>query len=150
MMLEKLWLLGIYLFLAGPPNTTHIMQIQDMLFGPFKSIFSDNISTLFGYQLNKSGGQQGTLTRNDFGVLMYGGRRREDEQDAHLLRNAIGEAFAVDKIKHAWADKLGVFPRFARAALKSKQVRHELVQTADGEADAEAARPRISLFERAL
>jgi hypothetical protein len=44
-MLVKLRLMRILLFPAGPPNTTHLLQVMDQLFGYFKTIFFQNFET---------------------------------------------------------------------------------------------------------
>ena len=52
-----------------------------------------------------------------------------------VLCNAIEEAFANSRVKHWWANKLGVYPRFNQAALKDPKFCHERVVDATGAAD---------------
>jgi hypothetical protein len=126
-MLNKRRHLGIYLFPSGPPNTTHVLQIMDMLFGKFKTIYFNNLEILWQWRQNTLG-QAKTITRNDIALLCYGSAmRRETNPTFPLLANAVEEAFAIDLIKDKWLNKLGIFPKFTRAALKSKAIRHEVV-----------------------
>ena len=136
-MYQKLRMLGVYLFPSGPPNTTHILQIMDMLFGYFKTIYFTNLEKLWEYRQNIKG--PSTLTRNDIGVLTYGSARRcLTDPSFPELRNAAEEAFSIDRTQHAWANKLGVYPKFTREALNDKKIRHELVVNAEGKANTDA------------
>ena len=136
-MLEALRLLGILLFPSGPPNTTHILQVQDMLYGMLKTVFFSNLENLYEFRLNSTEGQRATITKNDIGVLLYGGKKAS-EDGAPILRNAVAEAFSVERIQHAWGGKLGVYPKFNRAALSSKKIQHELIESEDGRPDDDA------------
>jgi hypothetical protein len=122
-MLERLRLLGIHLFSSGPPNTTHFMQIEDMLFGGLKTGFVRNLDALFEWRLTEYG-PQASIGKNDIGILAYGGRKR-CEPEAPELKNAIASAFSRECIQRAWGEKLGVFPIFNRAVLTNKKIRHE-------------------------
>jgi hypothetical protein len=65
--------------------------------------------------------------------------------DGELLDDAFAKAFTEDKIRSVWGEKIGVLP-FTRKALGSKKIRHENVQTEDGEADT-AADPRADYIK---
>ena len=121
-MLAALRTRGIYLFPSGPPSTTHILQIMDMLFGEFKRVYSSNIETLYEYRLSHPTSSTIT-TKNDIGVLVFGSqhsRKRNEDPSFPLLQNAAEAAFNGSRIHHCWSNKLGVFPMFTRAALKNK------------------------------
>ena len=133
-MLNTLRMLGIYLFPSGPPNTTHILQILDMLFGLFKSIYYENLEITWEYRQNDHS-VPSTITKNDIGLLMYGSKtQRINNPNLPLLRNAVHEAFSHERIQHAWT-KLGVYPEFTRAALQDPKVRHEVVVDSSGTAN---------------
>ena len=109
-MLSTLRMHGFYIFPSGPPNTTHILQILDMLFGAFKTIYFENLEKLWEYRQNlRDDETPATLNRNDIALLCYGSEsRREKDPTFPLLWNAVEEAFAVDKVQHAWSEKLGI------------------------------------------
>ena len=139
-MLHQLRMMGIYLFPSGPPNTTHILQVLDMLFGPFKTAYFDNLESLWEYRQNNPD-IPSTITRNDVGLLVYGSAhsiKRHQDPNFPLLQNAVEEAFATEKVQHCWACKLGVYPHFTRVALQSKHIRHEIIVDEAGNADISA------------
>jgi hypothetical protein len=131
-MLASLRLSGLLLFPSGPPNTTHVLQIMDMLFGLFKTIYFENLETLWLERLADQN-VNSTVTRNDLGLLMFGGPAGS-RPESPMLQNAVEIAFSEKRIGDAWENKLGVVP-FTRAALNDKKVRHEIVLNEDGEAD---------------
>jgi hypothetical protein len=131
-MLASLRLSGLLLFPSGPPNTTHVLQIMDMLFGLFKTIYFDNLEALWLERLTDHN-VNSTVSRNDLGLLMYGGPAGS-RPESPMLQNAVEIAFSEKRIGNAWETKLGVVP-FTRAALNDKKVRHEIVLNEDGEAD---------------
>jgi hypothetical protein len=134
-MLAELRLDGILLFPAGPPNTTHLLQIMDLLFGLFKTVFFTNLEVLWQERLSDPKVKD-TITRNDIGLLCFGGKAGSRDLSPEL-ENAIEIAFAQEKITNCWSKKLGVYPIFNRAALQSKTLRHELIVDAEGQADNE-------------
>jgi hypothetical protein len=131
-MLASLRLSGLLLFPSGPPNTTHVLQIMDMLFGLFKTVYFENLETLWLERLADQN-VKSTVTRNDLGLLMFGGPAGS-RPESPMLQNAVEIAFSEKRIGDAWENKLGVVP-FTRAALNDKKVRHEIVLNEDGEAD---------------
>jgi hypothetical protein len=131
-MLASLRLSGLLLFPSGPPNTTHVLQIMDMLFGLFKTHYFENLETLWLERLADLT-VNSTVTRNDLGLLMFGGPSGP-RPESPMLENAIEIAFSADRIGDAWKNKLGVVP-FTRAALSDKKIRHEIVLNVDGEPD---------------
>jgi hypothetical protein len=131
-MLSSLRLSGLLLFPSGPPNTTHVLQIMDMLFGLFKTIYFGNLETLWLERLADPN-VSSTVTRNDLGLLMFGGPSGS-RPESPMLQNAVEIAFSEKRIGDAWENKLGVVP-FTRAALNDKKVRHEIVLNEDGKAD---------------
>jgi hypothetical protein len=90
-MLVKLRLMGILLFPAGPPNTTHLLQVMDQLFGYFKTIFFQNFETLWNYRLGlpATHAKHEKITRNDIGMLVFGA----ELPDGELLHDAFAKAF---------------------------------------------------------
>ena len=111
-----------------------------MLFGTFKTTFFDNLETLWEYRQNNVN-VHSTITRMDIGVLVYGSKhsiKRREDAEFPLLRNSIQEAFDPDKIRNCWSKRLGLYPKFTRAALNNKDVRHEVVVDSNGDADDEA------------
>jgi hypothetical protein len=142
-MLASLRLSGLLLFPSGPPNTTHVLQIMDMLFGLFKTVYFENLETLWLERLADRD-VNSTVTRNDLGLLMFGGPAGS-RPESPMLQNAVELAFSEKRIGDAWENKLGVVP-FTRAALADKKVRHEIVLNEDGEAD-ETIDPQSAYLE---
>jgi hypothetical protein len=142
-MLSSLRLSGLLLFPSGPPNTTHVLQIMDMLFGLFKTIYFQNLETLWFERLDDPN-VNSTVTRNDLGLLMFGGPAGS-RPESPMLQNAVEIAFSEKRIGDAWENKLGVVP-FTRAALNDKKVRHEIVLNEEGEAD-ESIDPQSKYLE---
>jgi hypothetical protein len=133
-MLTKLRMLGILLFPAGPPNTTQLLQIMDQLFGLLKSIFIANFDALWEHRLclPASHALHERVGRNDIGILLFGG----EIPDGPILKDAFNHALSTARITSEWK-KAGIKP-FTRAALKSKKIRHELIQTDNGDVDTDA------------
>jgi hypothetical protein len=133
-MLTKLRIMGILLFPAGPPNTTQLLQIMDQLFGLLKTIFFANFDALWEHRLGLPAADalHERVGRNDIGILLFGGQL----PDGTILRDAFNGALSTERIMSEWK-KAGINP-FTRAALKSKKIRHEIIETADGDADTEA------------
>jgi hypothetical protein len=111
---------------------------MDMLFGPFKTIYFDNLQRLWEHRMNEIG-VSSALNRNDFPLLVFGSEHsaKTNMLPSRPLRNAIEEAMSIDKVQSRWS-KLGVYPKFDRAALMSKDIRHEIIVDSNGNADVEA------------
>jgi hypothetical protein len=131
-MLASLRLSGLLLFPSGPPNMTHVLQIMDMLFGLFKTIYFDNLEILWLERLTDPD-VNSTVGRMDLGLLMHGGPSGSCPESP-MLENAVEIGFSEKRIGDAWNKKLGVVP-FTRAALNDKKVRHEIVLNKDGKAN---------------
>ena len=130
-MLAQLRNLGILLFPSGLPNTTHVLQVMDQLFGEFKSIYRKNLDLLWHYrlQLSSENKEYQKITRFDIGQLIFGSQL----PDGTELQDAFDKAFSAERIRSKWKE-VGIVP-FTRNSLKSKHVRHELVMTSNGEVD---------------
>jgi hypothetical protein len=116
---------------------------MDMLFGLFKTIYFQNLETLWFERLDDPN-VNSTVTRNDLGLLMFGGPAGS-RPESPMLQNAVEIAFSEKRIGDAWENKLGVVP-FTRAALNDKKVRHEIVLNEEGEAD-ESIDPQSKYLE---
>ena len=119
-MLQQLRLLGIFLFPSGPPNTSHILQILDMLFGLLKTKFNENLETLTHERLTyheENCDEKKSIGKKDLGLLLFGGSV-SPRDDAPQLQNCIEIAFSKERIMNAWT-KLGLHPVFNKKVLGS-------------------------------
>jgi hypothetical protein len=96
-MLASLCLSGLLLFPLGPQNTTHVLQIMVMLFGLFNTIYFENIETLWLERLANPN-VSSTVTRNDLGLLMFGGPSRS-RPEWPMLQNAVEIALSEKRIQ---------------------------------------------------
>ena len=130
-MLAQLRVKGIYLFPSGPPNTTHVLQVMDQLFGPFKTFYQQNFELLWNYrlQLPPDHKQHGKINRTDIGALIFGASLENGKE----LIDAFSKAFSAERVQYEWA-KVGLSP-FNRASLENKAIRHELVHNNQGTID---------------
>jgi hypothetical protein len=67
----ELRLAGILLY-PGLPNSTHLTQIMDWLFGLFKSQFRENLNILADRRIRENNGRDCTFMRKDIARLIYG------------------------------------------------------------------------------
>jgi len=121
-MLAALKLKGLHLT-PGVPNTTSVTQETDQNYGPFKTHYRYNLSTLaearFAMKLQ--------LSINDLGLLVFGGI---DPVTKVELRASFDMAFSPRICLSSWK-KCGAVP-LTREALHSDKVRHETIVNRDG------------------
>ena len=122
-----------FIHVAGLPNGTEVGQECDQLFGEFKSILEKNRDKV--YQ-SKQATNSGEVGYNDLGYIIFGGVMMLADGTAIELRNAVAEGLKPQHISAA-RKKCGYCPA-TRAALNSSRIRHEVIETAEGEIDAEA------------
>ena len=103
-----------------------------MIFGLFKGILEANRDTLYQAKQRTDSGDVGY---GDLGYLMYGGEVPLADGSVVLLQNAIEEGLRPSHLRSA-REKCGYCPA-TRAALKSNQIRHELIETTSGSVDKE-------------
>ena len=118
---------------AGLPNGTEVGQECDQLFGEYKSIMEKNRDTLYHAKQATNSGEVGY---NDLGYIIFGGVVPLVNGTTVELRNAVAEGLKPEHIRTA-REKCGYCPA-TRAALKSNRIRHEVIETTDGEIDEEA------------
>ena len=126
-MLAKLRLKGVYIH-PGVPNTTHVTQELDQLYGQFKSVYRQNLELLSQERFEMKKG----LAITDLPMIVFG---RAPSDNSVALRDAFAEAFTPEKVMGSWK-KCGAVP-LTRAALSSPQVRHELSLNTDVEKTSE-------------
>ena len=119
----------------GLPNGTEVGQEWDQSFGDFKSAIEGNRDALFRAREEAEPGK-GTVTFDDVALIMYGGTATMINGRTIDLKNAIAETCTPEKLQ-ASRLKCGYFPA-SRSALKSEQIRHQIVEDAAGDVDNEA------------
>ena len=124
-MLAKLRLKGVYIH-PGVPNTTHVTQELDQLYGQFKSIYRQNLELLSQERFQAKRG----LAITDLPMIVFG---RTGDNNNMSMRDAFAEAFSPEKVIGSWK-KCGAVP-LTRAALSSPQVRHELSHGIDDDSE---------------
>ena len=75
--------LGFYLF-PGLPNSTHVTQETDQLYGPFKSNFRKNLERLYSNRLSAENRENRTLQTADLGLLIFGGKDTVTNTDGYI------------------------------------------------------------------
>ena len=81
------------------------------------------------------------------GLLIFGGKVDESDEDSPALRNCYMEAFSKEHVLRAWA-KVGVVP-MTRACLKDPKVRHEITTNGDGQLeDSDPLTEKYAALER--
>jgi predicted transglutaminase-like cysteine proteinase len=131
-MLTEAKLKGLYIY-PSVPNTTSVTQEADELYGPFKTVYRQNLQLLaeIRHKANKP------IQITDLPILVFGqpdgwvslpGGRR--------FRDAFTETFSKERCLRAW-QKCGAVP-LTRSPLNSSKVRHEVVINADGSINKEA------------
>ena len=132
-MLAQLRLRGLYL-MPGVPNTTSVTQETDQNYGPFKTVYRQNLQTLSQerFEVGKC------LTINDLPLLVFG-------QEGSSLRDAFAESFSNDVCLSAWR-QCGSVP-LTRNALQSNKVRHQITLNPDGTVDEEGDPESKKLLE---
>jgi hypothetical protein len=81
------------------------------------------------------------------GLLIFGGKIDESDEDSPILRNCYMEAFSKEHVLRAWA-KVGDVP-MTRACLKDPNVRHEITTNGDGQKDdADPLAEKYAVLER--
>ena len=125
---SRLQNLGFYLF-PGLPNSTHVTQDTDQLYGPFKSNFQKNLERLYSNRLSAENRETRTLQKADLGLLIFGGKDTVTNTDGYI--DAFAKTFDYDHCINAFK-KIGAAP-LTRACLASKEVRHEAM--VEGEED---------------
>ena len=124
-MLAELRLKGLYL-MPGVPNTTSVTQETDQNYGPFKTIYQENLQKLTQHRFE----QGKTITISDLPFLVLG-----CDNETLKLRDSFAEAFSLETCLSSWR-QCGSVP-LTRCALLSNKVRHEITLTADGTVDEE-------------
>eukprot|EP00536_Pseudo-nitzschia_multiseries_P019285 jgi/Psemu1/59851/gm1.59851_g len=113
-----------FLLIAGVPNTTHVTQVTDASFNPFKTAFHCNKKKLHAYRRSK----KSTVKTVDIPALVFG------------YKESLNRA--------CWA-KIGIAP-FTRECLGDRNVAHELMTLANGMINVDAD-PKIDqhiVYER--
>jgi hypothetical protein len=128
---------GFDLF-PGVPNGTEIGQEMDQLFAAFKGGCYRNRDKLWEAR-RRMDGEKATCTENDVGALIFGGMIRlanNTREETVELENVFAKYFHPDHIEAA-RKKCGYSPA-TRNALKSSQIRHEVIEADDGNPNEEA------------
>eukprot|EP00536_Pseudo-nitzschia_multiseries_P015449 jgi/Psemu1/42579/gm1.42579_g len=110
-----------FLFIAGVPNTTHVTQIMDVSFNPFKTAFRSNKKKLHAYRRSN----KQTVKTSDIPALVFG------------YKETVNRA--------CWA-KIGIAP-FTRKCLGDRNVAHELMTLADGTIDVDVDPKTVASLE---
>ena len=139
-MLAKLRVQGCYV-IPGVPNTTGKTQETDQNYGPFKSMYRENIRALTQARFEK----QLTINVHDLPLLVFGGRCAKTDV---VLRNCFSSAFSMANNISAWR-KCGAVP-LTRLPLKSSGIRREVPvgAAAAHQSEAEANDPAIETLRR--
>ena len=127
-MLAQLRLKGFYL-VPGVPNTTHVTQVTDRNYGPFKTVYRRNLSKLTRYRHSR----RETISANDIPLLVFGGLVDGNNIG---LESAFKVAFGFERNIDIWR-LIGISP-FTRECLRDEQVRHDIMVDADGIVDVDA------------
>ncbi len=110
---------GAYLF-PGVPNTTAVSQETDRAYGPFKTAFRQNLTTLSADRL--AAGKKVSFPPWLVGLFVFGGCDPETGIDGYI--DAFNFAFSREKCLRAW-ELVGAVPP-TRACLKDPKVRREV------------------------
>ncbi len=119
MMCARLRNRGAYLF-PGVPNTTSVSQETDRGYGPFKTAFRKNLSTLSADRM--VAGKKVSFPPWLVGLFVFGGCDPETGIDGY--EDAFNFAFSREKCLRAW-ELVGAIPP-TRACLNDPKVRREL------------------------
>ena len=133
---------GFYIY-TGLPNGTEVGQEMDQLFALLKKLVYENRDKLYKARLRVDG-PSAKLTLNDIGHIHFGTPVTLKNGEIVELAPAFYEAFETSKILDAMK-KCGYCPA-TRAALSSDRIRHEVIETLDGEADVDAD-PLAQLYD---
>eukprot|EP00536_Pseudo-nitzschia_multiseries_P016225 jgi/Psemu1/45378/gm1.45378_g len=126
-----------FLLIAGVPNTTHVTQVTDVSFDPFKTAFRYNKKKLHAYWQSK----KQTVKTVDIPALVFGYKESRTLQ----LRSAFEEAFAPAVNRACWAKK-GI-ALFTRKCLGDRNVAYELMTLANGMINVDADPKTVALLE---
>eukprot|EP00536_Pseudo-nitzschia_multiseries_P010796 jgi/Psemu1/204155/e_gw1.342.42.1 len=126
-----------FLLIAGVPNTTHVTQVTDVSFNPFKTAFRCNKKKLHAYRRSK----KSTVKTVDIPALVFGYKESRTLQ----LRSAFEEGFAPAVNRACWA-KIGIAP-FTRKCLGDRNVAHELMTLSNGMINVDADPKTVALLE---
>ncbi len=96
-LLASLKLLGIILY-PCVPNTTHIMQETDQLYGPFKTQFLKNLDLIIEARLDNN--KSLSLAPKMVGLPLFG--RVDRETGLELVTGAFQKAFVPSRCITAW------------------------------------------------
>ncbi|CAB9523296.1 unknown protein [Seminavis robusta] len=140
--LRKLRARGAHLH-PGLPNGTEVGQECDQLFSLLKKLIYQNREKLWGsrYRLE---GEKAALSMADVGMLVFGGSATMIDGTTVELVDAFAQATDAEHISAA-ARKCGYCPS-TRVGLKSAKIRHEIVETEDGDIN-ESADPYGCLLD---
>lgn len=147
--LQQLRVQGAY-YRPGCPNTTECSQEMDQLFSACKTAINKNKNELWRAR-HEAVGAKATITFRDVGYLVQGGIVKIVDDNGELveellLKDALTEHLSPEKIRRA-REKVGCFPA-TRAALKSPQVRHEVVEGDDELGEQEQIDPMGQILDR--
>lgn len=113
------------------PNTTHVTQVTDQNYGPFKRVYRSNLTWLTIYRQQQI--QKQSLGVFDILLLMFGGL----VDGINIgLQYGIALAFSIKGNQEVW-DKIGINPS-TQNCLLSNMVKHEVVILVDGAYDVDA------------
>ncbi|CAB9531097.1 unknown protein [Seminavis robusta] len=126
--------LGFHLY-PGMPNGTSTGQELDQMFGYLKKHIYENRAILWAARFRLEGASA-TLTMADVGSMVFGGVVTLTDGSTVELVDAFSEAMDAAHI-HKAMDKCGYCPS-TRVALKSSQIRHEVIESEDGGIDEDA------------
>eukprot|EP00536_Pseudo-nitzschia_multiseries_P010580 jgi/Psemu1/26402/gm1.26402_g len=110
-----------FLLIAGVPNTTHVTQVTDVSFNPFKTAFHCNKKKLHTYQRSK----KQIVKTGDIPALVFG------------YKESLNRA--------CWA-KIGI-ALFTRKCLGDRNVAHELMTLANGMINVDTDPKTVALLE---
>ncbi|CAB9528949.1 unknown protein [Seminavis robusta] len=125
---------GFHLY-PGMPNGTSTGQELDQMFGYLKKLIYENRSRLWAARFRLEG-EAAALSMADVGSIVFGGVVTLTDGSTIELVDAFAQSMDAAHV-HKAMDKCGYCPS-TRVTLKSSQIRHEIVETEDGDIDEEA------------
>jgi hypothetical protein len=117
-------------FFPGYPNGTESTQECDLLFATFKSKVYKSRDRLSKARI-ACDGPGAMLTYEDIGLIVQGGEATLSDSTVVVCEDAFGTCLTPAHIRAA-RTKAGFFPA-TRAALETDRIRHEIVQTLEGD-----------------
>jgi hypothetical protein len=141
-LLAALKLLGIIIY-PCVPNTTHVTQEMDQLYGPFKTQFLKNLDLIVEARLDA--GKSLSLAPKMVGLPLFGGIDRDTGCDVEI--GAFQRAFTPSQCVAAWG-KVGAATEdgVTRACLSDPQVMKELGDGTDTDEVYKAIHKQMTLL----